>query len=75
MIYSPPFGKRPASIGEAHVLFVVTYRNKEAMTEAEEKRSLDLFTKWTPPAGFEFKFVRRTHEVDSACGHPLPRGR
>lgn len=27
------------------------------------------------PAGFQFKFVRRTHEVDSACGHPLPRGR
>ena len=27
------------------------------------------------PAGFQFKIVRRTHEVDSACGHPLPRGR
>ena len=26
-------------------------------------------------AGFQFKFVCGTHEVKSACGHPLPRGR
>ena len=27
------------------------------------------------PAGFQFKFVCGTHEVDFTCGHPLPRGR
>jgi hypothetical protein len=37
------------------MLFVVTYRSKEGITEEEHKRSLRLFTEWTPPQGFEFK--------------------
>lgn len=37
------------------VLFVVTYKSKEGITEEEDKRGLALFMQWTPPAGFEFK--------------------
>ena len=36
------------------MLLAVTYRPK-ATTEEGEKRSLGLFTSWTPPDGFEFK--------------------
>ena len=37
------------------MLFVVTYRPRGDITEEEEKRSLKMFTNWTPPQGFEFK--------------------
>lgn len=37
------------------MLFAVTYRTKEDISEAEQKRSLNLFVQWTPPQGFEFK--------------------
>ena len=36
------------------MLFAVTYTWRGA-SEEEEKRALQLFTNWTPPAGFEFK--------------------
>lgn len=37
------------------MLLAVTYKPKENVTEESEKRSLNLFTNWTPPQGFEFK--------------------
>lgn len=37
------------------MLFVVMYKSKEGITEQEDKRGWNLFTQWTPPAGFEFK--------------------
>jgi uncharacterized protein DUF3303 len=36
------------------MLFAVTYIVKDA-TEESQKRSLNLFTKWAPPAGYAFK--------------------
>ena len=36
------------------MLFAVIYTGKED-SENAEKRSLNLFKSWTPPAGFEFK--------------------
>ena len=36
------------------MLFAVTYTGKHD-SEEMEKRSLNLFKNWTPPAGFEFK--------------------
>jgi hypothetical protein len=36
------------------MLFAVTYRTRET-TEENQKRSLNLFTQWKPPAGYEFK--------------------
>ena len=37
------------------MLLAVTYKPKDNVTEESEERSLQLFTNWTPPAGFEFK--------------------
>ena len=37
------------------MLLAVTYKPKGNATEESEKRSLNLFTNWTPPQGFEFK--------------------
>jgi hypothetical protein len=37
------------------MLFAGTYTNRPAVTEENSKRSLQLFTNWTPPKGFEFK--------------------
>ena len=37
------------------MLFMATYKPRGEMTEATQKRSLQLFTNWKPPAGFEFK--------------------
>ena len=37
------------------MLLAVTYKPKDNVTEESEKRSLNLFTNWTPPEGFEFK--------------------
>ncbi len=36
------------------MLFAVVYTEKNA-TEASQHRSLNLFTNWKPPAGYEFK--------------------
>jgi hypothetical protein len=36
------------------MLFAVLYTARE-VTEDKEKRSLNLFTQWKPPAGYEFK--------------------
>jgi hypothetical protein len=36
------------------MLFAVIYTAR-ALTEAQEKRSLELFTNWKPPSGYEFK--------------------
>lgn len=36
------------------MLFAVTYRVRGA-TEENQKRSLNLFTQWKPPSGYEFK--------------------
>jgi hypothetical protein len=36
------------------MLFAVTYTVRNA-TEETEKRSLNLFTQWKPPSGYEFK--------------------
>ena len=37
------------------MLLAVTYSAKGNATEESEERSLNLFTNWTPPQGFEFK--------------------
>ena len=37
------------------MLFAVTYAARGDVSEEREKRSLQLFTNWTPPAGYEFK--------------------
>ena len=37
------------------MLFAVTYKTKEGISEAEHSRGLNLFTQWTPPAGFVFQ--------------------
>jgi hypothetical protein len=37
------------------MLFVSIYRDKGTTTEASEKRNLQLFANWKPPAGFEIK--------------------
>jgi hypothetical protein len=39
---------------EGAMLFSVVYTSKHIDEEAD-KRSIDLFKSWTPPAGFEFK--------------------
>ena len=36
------------------MLFAVSYTARDS-TEEKEKRSLNLFTNWKPPAGYEFK--------------------
>ncbi len=36
------------------MLFFLLYTARD-VTEKKEKRSLDLFTNWKPPAGYEFK--------------------
>lgn len=36
------------------MLFAVHYTARD-VTEEKEKRSLNLFTNWKPPAGYEFK--------------------
>src|SRR5262249_40885716 len=36
------------------MLFAILYTARET-SEADQKRSLNLFTKWTPPAGYQFK--------------------
>ena len=36
------------------MLFAVIYTGK-AVSEESQKRSLNLFTQWKPPAGYEFK--------------------
>jgi hypothetical protein len=36
------------------MLFVVQYTARD-VTEEKDKRSLNLFTNWKPPAGYEFK--------------------
>ena len=36
------------------MLFAVLYTARDA-TEEKDKRSLNLFTNWKPPAGYEFK--------------------
>jgi hypothetical protein len=36
------------------MLFAVMYTARD-VTEEKEKRSLNLFTNWKPPAGYEFK--------------------
>jgi hypothetical protein len=35
--------------------FALTWKNSPNATEERDKRILALFTKWSPPAGFEFK--------------------
>ncbi len=37
------------------MLFAVIYTARGNSSEESEKRSLQLFANWTPPAGFEFK--------------------
>jgi hypothetical protein len=37
------------------MLFMATYKPRGDWSEATGKRSLQLFTSWKPPAGFEFK--------------------
>jgi hypothetical protein len=37
------------------MLFAVIYTARDNVSEASEKRSLQLFTNWKPPAGYEFK--------------------
>jgi hypothetical protein len=36
------------------MLFAIIYSARD-VTEQQEKRSLELFTTWKPPAGYEFK--------------------
>ena len=36
------------------MLFAVIYTARD-VTEEKDKRSLNLFTNWTPPSGYEFK--------------------
>ena len=37
------------------MLFAVSYKPRAGLTEEREKRTTQLFTSWTPPAGYEFK--------------------
>ena len=37
------------------MLFAITYTPRGDVTEEKEKRSLQLFSNWTPPAGFDQK--------------------
>jgi hypothetical protein len=37
------------------MLFAVTWVNRGGKTEERDKRTLQLFKNWNPPAGFEFK--------------------
>ena len=37
------------------MLFAGTYTLRPTTSEASSKRSLQLFTNWTPPTGFAFK--------------------
>jgi hypothetical protein len=37
------------------MLFAVTWTTRGNTSEERDKRTLKLFTNWTPPAGFEFK--------------------
>jgi hypothetical protein len=37
------------------MLFAVNWVNRSGATEERDKRTLNLFTNWKPPAGFEFK--------------------
>jgi uncharacterized protein DUF3303 len=37
------------------MLFAVTWTPRPGSTEALEKRTIALFTNWTPPAGFTFQ--------------------
>ena len=37
------------------MLFAAIYTVRGDVSEEKQKRSLQLFTNWTPPAGFEFK--------------------
>ena len=37
------------------MLFAIAWTNRASATEETEKRSLQLFKKWQPPAGLDFK--------------------
>jgi hypothetical protein len=37
------------------MLFAVTWDHRDGLTEDRDKRALQLFAAWKPPAGFEFK--------------------
>ena len=37
------------------MLFAGTYTSRPTVSEASQKRGLQLFTQWTPPSGFTFK--------------------
>jgi hypothetical protein len=37
------------------MLFLIPYKGKPGRSEAEDKRVIDLFVKWKPPAGFTIK--------------------
>ena len=37
------------------MLFAVTWTTRGNTSEERDRRTLKLFTNWTPPAGFEFK--------------------
>ena len=37
------------------MLFALTYTPRPSTSEERDKRTLNLFTNWQPPAGFEFK--------------------
>jgi hypothetical protein len=37
------------------MLFAVIYTTREDTTEEDQKRTVALFTQWTPPTGYEFK--------------------
>ena len=37
------------------MLFAVSYKQRPGTTEDRDKRTIELFSKWQPPAGYEFK--------------------
>jgi uncharacterized protein DUF3303 len=37
------------------MLFAVSFSPRTNTTEAQDKRTLSMFTQWKPPAGYEFK--------------------
>jgi Domain of unknown function (DUF3303) len=37
------------------MLFAITFTPRPGTSEKRDKRTLTLFTNWTPPAGYEFK--------------------
>ena len=37
------------------MLFALTYKQRPGTSEERDKRTIALFTKWQPPAGYEFK--------------------